>query len=243
MLTASHYNDIASHYESIHPLREAAVEKICSFIQDKHIHGKIIDFGGGTWALLQGVQRKLNLSSERVAVLDASEKMCDEAKQKWLETIHRLFEDTGLVPGSIELAIFHESIHHSEKQDLLRKELKRILAPGGYLLIFIQSDWYIEPACEIINKYVSPSREVRVHPDILIENIFADSLKLTWKSELVSKNTVDTEFVRFAFLNAALSYWKNVEREERKSDVLQIQERGYELVRKVICYEFEKTEA
>ena len=44
MSLKQHYNTIAKSYELLHPLRLEAVDKICNFIKEQNITGKIVDF-------------------------------------------------------------------------------------------------------------------------------------------------------------------------------------------------------
>ncbi len=238
MSIAQHYNEIAANYENIHPLREEAVAKIVSYIKSNGISGLTVDFGGGTGAMLKAVQAAANLKAEQLLLIDLSPGMCAEAQNKGIKAIQVPYESTTLPDTSVSLAIFHESIHHTQDKLKLQQELKRVLSPEGRLLVFFQTDWYIEPPSDILQKYIFMARKNRKTPEEVINDLLGNQFPLIKREELVSTNEVNLQFVQDAILNAALSYWNKIHIEERSSDVSKIKGEEFALIRKIACFEF-----
>ncbi len=238
MSIAQHYNELAANYENIHPLREEAIAKIVNYIKANSVTGLTVDFGGGTGAMLQAVQAAVHLKPEQLLLIDLSSGMCAEARGKGIKAIQAPYEATTLPDASVSLAIFHESIHHTQDKLQLQQELKRVLTPQGRLLVFFQTDWYIEPSSDVLQKYVFMARKNRKAPEEVINDLLGNQFPLIKREELVSTNTVDLQFVQDAILNAALSYWNKIHIEERSSDVGKIKGEEFALIRKIACFEF-----
>ncbi len=232
-----HYDDLAPNYEAMHPIRKEAIDFIVNYLSESKLEGAVIDFGGGTGALLEQVKNQTTYQGNYI-VLDLSPEMCQLAEQRNLTTINASYEATNLPDQSVALAIFHESIHHSTDHAKLQEELKRVLKTNGEMLVFFQIDWAIEPGNETIDSYVNYARSKRKSPQDVIEKILGKQFKLHNSTELVSQNKVDQNFVKHAVINAAISYWDNIPLSKRMEDMEAILKDNYILKRKVLCFHF-----
>jgi demethylmenaquinone methyltransferase/2-methoxy-6-polyprenyl-1,4-benzoquinol methylase len=124
------------HFGLLAPL----YDRIFSPPQDDHLAellelpsgGHLLDVGGGTGRIAQGLVE--NVASLTVA--DASRKMLMMANQKpGLQAVESLAEKLPFASGSMARVICVDAYHHLADQQRSLKELWRVLAPGGLLII------------------------------------------------------------------------------------------------------------
>ncbi len=106
------------------------------FVKDI-IKGKIIaDIACGVG---YGCMEMINCGAKKVIGIDNDEKAIKHAKDIYHHNriifMLRDAADTGLLSKSIDVVVSFETIEHVEKPDNLIKEIKRILKPGGILVI------------------------------------------------------------------------------------------------------------
>jgi SAM-dependent methyltransferase len=221
----SHYDCLAEKYASIHPLRLSLVDFIERRIfAEKSLKpfGQVVDFGCGSGELLENLSKRVPFP-DLLCGVDISTSMVQAAKRKGMHVIHANFENVFFERGSVFLGVFQESIHHADL-DLLGANLDRIMCPDGKLIVFYQSDWFIEPNLEALDTLLDVARMNRRGP----ENIITALNKCHWnliEDELVEDRCpVDLEFIENALLLNALSYWVSFSDRDKKTRLAQITE-------------------
>ena len=124
-----HFGIIAPIYDRvIKPKPPETIWKLAQLPTD----GLLLDAGGGTGRLAQFLTGK----AAAVVVADVSEKMLWEARDKG--SLHPVCSHTEGFPfpdGSFERVIMVDALHHVCDQPQTAREMWRVLAPGGILLI------------------------------------------------------------------------------------------------------------
>jgi len=124
-----HFDILAPIYERV--IKPKSPQTICKLAQ-LPVDGLLLDAGGGTGRVAQ----YLTEQAAAVVVADISEKMLWEAREK--EALHPICSHTEKIPfptGSFDRIIMVDSLHHVCDQTQTIREMWRILAPGGILLI------------------------------------------------------------------------------------------------------------
>jgi ubiquinone/menaquinone biosynthesis C-methylase UbiE len=96
----------------------------------------MLDIGCGTGALLQMVQEKKK--DARLFGVDLSEKMIQVAKAKLGEKADLRVSDSEKLPfpnGAFDLVMCTFSFHHYPNPGAVLSEVRRVLAPGGRLIL------------------------------------------------------------------------------------------------------------
>lgn len=124
-----HFGIIAPFYERLIPLKHT--ERVLKFLAPQHEH-RILDVGGGTGR----VSALLRDRARQVVVLDESHKMLAKAREKGgLGLARGLSEQMPFADGSFERILMVDTMHHVIDQAQTARELWRVLAPGGLLVI------------------------------------------------------------------------------------------------------------
>ncbi|EKD87621.1 MAG: hypothetical protein ACD_35C00311G0007 [uncultured bacterium] len=124
-----HFNLLAPIYEYfIHPNDPI---KLQSLIPDNH-QGILLDAGGGTGRVSQYLHRK----AEHIIVADVSFEMLQEAQRKaGIQTVRGQTESLPFQNNTFDCIIMVDAFHHVENQFRTASELRRVLKPGGWLII------------------------------------------------------------------------------------------------------------
>jgi len=94
--------------------------------------GLLLDVGGGTGRIAAGMVGQV----AAIVVADESRRMLLQACQKpGLQAVECLAERLPYASGTIERVIMVDAYHHLADQGQALKELWRVLAPGGLLII------------------------------------------------------------------------------------------------------------
>ncbi len=94
----------------------------------------VLDVGAGTGFLTEAAARK----ARRVIALDFSESMLGEARNKVGGIVEFRIGNAEHLPlpdGSVDSVIGNMILHHCPNPDLAVKEMVRVLAPGGRLVL------------------------------------------------------------------------------------------------------------
>lgn len=92
----------------------------------------VIDFGGGTGYLATKYSEK----AKTVYVVDESSKMLSHIPEKEnIIPVHKNILDSGFPDQFADTAVLTDVFHHIKDQNRLVSEIKRILKPGGRILI------------------------------------------------------------------------------------------------------------
>ncbi len=94
----------------------------------------VLDVGAGTGFLTEAAARK----ARRVIALDFSESMLGEARSKLGRNVEFRIGNVEHIPlpdGSVDSVIGNMILHHCPNPDLAVKEMVRVLAPGGRLVL------------------------------------------------------------------------------------------------------------
>ncbi|MDP2996983.1 MAG: metalloregulator ArsR/SmtB family transcription factor [Bryobacterales bacterium] len=112
----------------------------------------IADLGAGEGTLSQLLARR----AERVIAIDNSEKMVqygsDLARQHGVANLEYRRGDLEALPidgGSVDVALFSQSLHHAQHPDRAVAEAHRILKPGGRILVLDLVRHHFEEAREL----------------------------------------------------------------------------------------------
>ena len=96
------------------------------------ISGRLLDAGGGTGRIAQSLVAKVG----QVIVADLSLRMLREAARKdALQVVNSQSEYLPFPDGHFERVIMVDALHHVCDQQQTARELYRVLAPGGRLVI------------------------------------------------------------------------------------------------------------
>lgn len=110
------------------------LHSVLNIFSDKKLQGKIIDLGCGDGALLKRLKEKVPQATLYGA--DLSEKGCELAKPYCYQTKALDFnEKLPYRKNFFDVVIAQEVIEHLQSPDLFLSECRRILKPGGYLLV------------------------------------------------------------------------------------------------------------
>lgn len=94
--------------------------------------GLMLDVGGGTGRVAEGMVGKVG----SIVVADESRGMLLQAIQKpGLQAVQSMAEGLPFASGTVERVIIVDAYHHLADQQQALKELWRVLAPGGLLII------------------------------------------------------------------------------------------------------------
>ena len=94
----------------------------------------VLDVGAGTGFLTEAAARK----ARRVIALDFSESMLGEGRSKLGRNVEFRIGNVEHIPlpdGSVDSVIGNMILHHCPNPDLAVKEMVRVLAPGGRLVL------------------------------------------------------------------------------------------------------------
>jgi len=157
-----------TNYGNSEKLDKYILEKIV--IEDKI---SILDLGCGDGRFLEKIR---NLNENNILYgLDISEKMLDIARNKNIEGCNFILGDSTHLPyknKSIDMIFCLNSFHHYSNPSLAIKEMKRVLKPGGKVVI---GDIYTLPIIrEIINLYLpySKSGDYKMYSKKSLNNLF-----------------------------------------------------------------------
>jgi ubiquinone/menaquinone biosynthesis C-methylase UbiE len=127
---------ILDHFGLIAPFYDRAIgsrafEKLIS-LADLPIKGRLLDAGGGTGRVTQAMR---GMESQLV-IADISQGMLRQALAKdQLEPVCSLTEMLPFPAGSFERVIMVDALHHVYSHQATARELWRVLAPGGRIVI------------------------------------------------------------------------------------------------------------
>jgi len=93
--------------------------------------GRLLDAGGGTGRVSSALRNFVS----KVIIADPSAQMLGYAQRKGLETVCASAEHLPFLQESFERVIMVDAFHHVMDQRQTAKELWRVLAPSGRLLI------------------------------------------------------------------------------------------------------------
>lgn len=103
-----------------------------------------------------------------------------------ISLLNKDYHNTELKTNSADIVMFSESYSHSYDRKLLLKELKRILKPGGKVLII---DWFCQDNYNKAqwNAFVDSMSMYLEHPEDTVKNFTREGFNLIYK-EVNSKN-------------------------------------------------------
>lgn len=240
-----HYNKIASDYSEIHPFRPIISDFVLQRLYKNEINtgiGLVVDYGCGSGDLLADLRGKVSFPDMLLGI-DASKDMVFECKSKALNVYEATFESFTLEPASVRLAIFQESVHHADMRALGEK-LRSSMDEHGEIIVFYQDDWDIQPGTEALQKLVSFARAKRKGGGNIVKGFKEQGFDLVFTEELISRDAVNLSFLEKAIYGNALSYWKDISKEQKEQYIKEIASCKYkeefELVRKLkaLCFKF-----
>ncbi len=128
----SFFDIIAPLYEKTHFGARKTFDTIESLAHFKP-SDTVLDLGGGTGRIAQFLIHKVS----SVIVIDASEKMIEQCKKihPELHCMHADAENVPLADNSVDKIILVHSFHHFQNQKLVIKEMKRMLANNGEIIM------------------------------------------------------------------------------------------------------------
>jgi demethylmenaquinone methyltransferase/2-methoxy-6-polyprenyl-1,4-benzoquinol methylase len=125
-----------NHFDLLAPFYDRVIKssdrKRLAEILDLPISGRLLDAGGGTGRIAEGLVDRAG----RVVVSDSSLKMLHQARSK--EGLDLVGGETERLPfpdGCFERVLIVDSFHHLADQARSLTELWRVLTPGGLLVI------------------------------------------------------------------------------------------------------------
>jgi len=127
-MTFDHFGILAPFYDRLIKLGEAD-----AFVRRLAlpVAGCVLDAGGGTGR----VAHALTGNAGQVVVADVSLGMLSQAREKELPAICGAAEKLPFPSGTFERVLMVDALHHVHNQADTLRELWRVLAPGGRILI------------------------------------------------------------------------------------------------------------
>jgi len=123
-----HFSRIAPYYDRI--FRRTDADALLAWVAPEP-HHRLLDVGGGTGRVAQYLLARV----ARVCVLDPSPGMVREGQRKGICIAQGEAEYIPFESGSFDRIIVVDTFHHVRDQPLVVRELLRVLAPGGRLVI------------------------------------------------------------------------------------------------------------
>lgn len=128
-----HFDYMAPIYDYLSPDRD--YETILEGLQLSS-EDRILDLAGGTGAFLDELIRRGVVQPENAHLLDLSEPMLEQARERGLEHVHHGDSTDTPFPDDHFQAVFTgDAIHHMGDLEAVFAEVRRILIPGGRLVI------------------------------------------------------------------------------------------------------------
>jgi ubiquinone/menaquinone biosynthesis C-methylase UbiE len=123
-----HFNIIAGFYDRAGPfiVTERLLGLLC--LSPNHL---LLDAGGGTGRVAVALRGMV----KEAFVVDTSRGMLRRAAGKGLATVYSPVEFPPFPSGSIDRILMMDALHHVMDQRTTTRELWRVLAPGGRILI------------------------------------------------------------------------------------------------------------
>ena len=91
----------------------------------------VLDIGGGTGKILSWVAPMV----KRAVVIDPSPGMIEECKKRGIECVLGKAEQLPFPDRSFDLIMMHDVFHHIGDKEQAIREISRVLAPQGYVVI------------------------------------------------------------------------------------------------------------
>ena len=123
-----HFSCIAPYYDSI--FRRPDADSLLAWVAPAADH-RLLDVGGGTGRVAQHLLAHV----AEVHILDPSLGMVREGQRKGIRAIQGDAEHMPFGQGAFDRVVVVDTFHHLRDQRMAVRELLRVLAPGGRLVI------------------------------------------------------------------------------------------------------------
>ena len=123
-----HFDLIAPYYDRI--FHRQSVQALTNHVAPQANH-RLLDVGGGTGRIAQYFVKHVH----QVCILDPSPGMLQEGQQKGLCITQGMAERIPFADQTFDRIIAIDSFHHLLNQRQAARELLRVLAPGGRLIV------------------------------------------------------------------------------------------------------------
>ena len=151
---------------------------------DRHEYGAVLDVGCGTGNLLAAILQRRKVAA---AGIDLSEKMIEKARERLDGGVDLRVGDSERLPwndGTFDIVTCTDSFHHYPSPIAALKEMRRVLRPGG--LVIIADPWAPMPFRQLANA-VLPFRkkgDVRLYSEQEMKKLLDESgLKvMSWET-------------------------------------------------------------
>lgn len=126
------FDIVAPIYEKVHFGAQKTFDKIGSIVVFEQ-SDKVIDLGGGTGRIANFLENKV----QKVTVVDASEGMLKQCRQRHpgLSCLCAEAQSLPFADESINKVVIVDAFHHFQNQKQAIKEIKRVLAKNGKVII------------------------------------------------------------------------------------------------------------
>lgn len=126
------FDRITPLYEFVMPATDPAPIRRGFDVADRPIE-RLIDLGGGTGRAAQALDGPRD-PEERI-VVDVSRGMLRRAREAGLPTVAGDGRNLPLRTASVDAVLVVDAFHHMRDRDAVLRECKRVLAPGGVLVV------------------------------------------------------------------------------------------------------------
>lgn len=198
--TKLHFDEIAENYNNSHDGRfvRCMYEEIINRVLEMQPKN-ILDLGCGNGNILDILSK---CTSYDLYGLDLSENMINEAKKKLKDKARLKIGDAENLPyedNKFDVIICNASFHHYTHPQKVLKEIRRVLAPNGILILgdpTFPCDWLLK----IINCFLpmSNSGDYRLYNQKTISSLLSECgftpsnfKKLNYRSFIINARTID----------------------------------------------------
>jgi demethylmenaquinone methyltransferase/2-methoxy-6-polyprenyl-1,4-benzoquinol methylase len=128
MVALDHFDWVAPHYERVFGVRH--LDRLFAHLAPGAGHW-LLDVGGGTGQIAQQFAGQVRLA----CVLEPSSGMLAQGRSKGICQVQGVAEDMPFPSGSLDRVCMVDTFHHLLDHGQAARELVRVLAPGGRLVI------------------------------------------------------------------------------------------------------------
>ena len=211
----NHYKHLAQIYDEVHPFRQEVGLKVLNWYE-KINQGYLLDIGCGTGALLSYLKEEGRIDSINLRGIDVTLEMIEQVQKRGIWAKQVSLTELNLPTHSVGVAVFQESIHHMNVDEVAGR-LKKMLLPKGYILVFYQLDWYLTPNLNAFDPLIEYARKNRRGLAPILNILSSKGFEIIEKVVINSLDPYPKHNLELALQTNALSYWARLEDNQKNA--------------------------